>query len=55
MTAPIGDHNVLFSIIIGNTPTEAADEVRKIGRIRRSPAWKGGISYRKTNVSGTKY
>ena len=40
MTAPIGDHNVLFSIIIGNTPTEAAAEVRKIGRIRRSPAWK---------------
>ena len=29
MTAPIGDHNVLFSIIIGNTPTEAAAEVRR--------------------------
>ena len=40
ITAPIGDHNVLFSNIIGNTPTEAAADVRKIGRMRRSPAWK---------------
>lgn len=40
MTAPIGDHSVLFSSIIGSTPTEAAAEVRKIGRMRRSPAWK---------------
>ena len=40
ITAPIGDHSVLFSSIIGNTPTEAATDVRKMGRMRRSPAWK---------------
>lgn len=40
ITAPIGDHSVLFSTIIGSTPTEAAADVRKIGRMRRSPAWK---------------
>ena len=30
MTAPIGDHNVLFSIIIGNTPTEAAADRKSV-------------------------
>lgn len=39
ITVPIGAPNALRSIIIGNTPTDAAAEVRKIGRIRRRPAW----------------
>ena len=40
ITAAIGDHRVLPSSIIGNTPTDAAADVRNIGRIQRSPALK---------------
>ena len=38
MTDPSGPQSGERLIIIGTTPTEAAAEVRKIGRIRRLPA-----------------
>ncbi len=38
VTAPIGPHSVERLVIMGMTPTAAAVEVRKIGRIRRFPA-----------------
>ena len=45
ITAPIGDHSVLFSSIIGNTPTEAAAEVRNMGRMRRSACLESSVAY----------
>ena len=38
MTQPIGDHRPEPPNTIGTTPIEAAADVRKIGRIRRSAA-----------------
>jgi len=38
ITDPSGPHSGDRLIIIGITPTEAAAEVKKIGRIRRFPA-----------------
>ena len=38
VTAPIGPHSVEPLVMSGTTPTAAAADVRKIGRIRRLPA-----------------
>ena len=38
ITEPSGPHNGERLIIIGITPTDAAADVRNIGRIRRLPA-----------------
>ena len=38
VTAPIGPHSMEPLVMRGMTPTAAAAEVRKMGRIRRFPA-----------------
>jgi hypothetical protein len=38
VTAPMGPHSVERLVIMGMTPTAAAAEVRKMGRILRLPA-----------------
>lgn len=39
ITVPNGPHKDERLIIIGTTPTAAAEEVKNIGRIRRSAEW----------------
>ena len=39
MTTPIGIHSKVPARIMGTTPRAVVAEVRKMGRIRRKPAW----------------